>query len=146
MYLTRCFGSISVIFGDVLLFIPLNLLSSRSIYIHLVSLHPNKSNSVFVAASRANWFTVKQNRMIRFSNTWGFEKSSYNTLDWQIHPYHMLEITLMTIVCEIATVNCNRTPLNDKSTLIRVMAFCYQTTCHYLGHYWPWFMSQIWRH
>ena len=31
---------------------------------------------------------------------------------------------------------------DDKSTLLQVMAWCRQTTSHYLIQFWPWFISQ----
>ena len=53
----------------------------------------------------------------------------------------ILEMGDWGITCEIVRRQLPLGLINDKSTLVQVMAWCHQTTNHYLGQCWPTSMS-----
>ena len=53
---------------------------------------------------------------------------------------HMLQITFMS-TCEIALRWIPQNTLDEKPTLVEVMAWYFQATCHYLSQCWPKSMS-----
>ena len=53
----------------------------------------------------------------------------------------ILQIDILSISCEIALRRMPQNPFDDKSTLVKVMAWCCQATSHYLNQLWPRFMS-----
>ena len=42
---------------------------------------------------------------------------------------------------KLLSVECHKTSLNDKSTLVQVVAWCHQAPSHYLSQCWPRWMS-----
>ena len=58
-----------------------------------------------------------------------------------VNSEYMLWIKSLGASCEIALGWITQNIFNDKSTLIRVMAWCRQATNHYLNQCWPRFTS-----
>ena len=50
---------------------------------------------------------------------------------------HMLRIKFMSTSCEIAHRWLPHNTFDDKSTLVRVMAWCHQAMSHYMSQCWP---------
>ena len=53
----------------------------------------------------------------------------------------ILMIHILSNSCEIGLSFVTKNPIDDKSTLVQVMAWCRQATSHYLSQCWPRSMS-----
>ena len=72
--------------------------------------------------------------------TWYFNSLWPGRFKWNFRWVLFKSITVIDgwdTCCEIALRRMSLDPINDKSTLVQVMAWCRQATSHYLSQCWP---------
>ena len=58
----------------------------------------------------------------------GFQSISFKLISW---------IEILSIFCKVIIIWMSQNSIDDKSTLIQVMAWCRQAASHYLNQRWP---------